>query len=373
MTEESTHEHRNESGRWVFLPTSAVCPPCPSTRGLVSDYVRGTIEGLGLEPKTDQYGNIVVRVRGAVAGVPPIAFMAHKDHPGFEAVEVREGALVAEARGGVPPSSLTNPLPVEIIERSGARRKGTLGGPVGAPEERRVLVQTEDAPTVPLPAAVVFDLVDFERRGGLLHMRAADDLAGCGAILAALYGIASSPVEGDVYGVFTRAEEVGLVGARLMAQEHSLPKDCLVVSLESSRELPGAVQGAGPVIRVGDATFTFSAEAEQVLHVARRSLVERDPETKVQRQLMSGGTCEASGFAAFGYATTGIAFPLGNYHNATSEGGVDAEYIHADDYLTGVRLVEEAARSVTRRRTSPAWTRLAAVPAGPQARLRDTA
>ena len=348
--------------------------------GLVSEYVQRAIAGLGLTPRTDQYGNIVVRVQGTVAGVPPIAFMAHMDHPGFEAVEVQEGALVAEARGGVPPASLTEAVAVEIVERNGARRKARLGGPVGAPEERRVLVHTEDAAgvslqaaDVPLPAAVVFDLVDFERRGDLLHMRAADDLAGCGAILSALQGIADAPVEGDVYGVFTRAEEVGLVGARLMAQEHSLPTDCLVVSLESSRELPGAVQGAGPVIRVGDATFTFSAEAEQVLHVARRSMIERDPETKVQRQLMSGGTCEASGFAAFGYATTGIAFPLGNYHNATPDGGVDAEYIHVDDYLTGVRLVEEAARSVTRRRTSPAWTRLAAVPAGPQARLRETA
>lgn len=341
--------------------------------GLVSEYVQRAIAGLGLTPRTDQYGNIIVRVQGTVAGVPPIAFMAHMDHPGFEAVELREGALIAEARGGVPPSSLAETVPVEIVERNGARRKARLGGPAGAPEERRVLVHTGDASSVPLPAAVVFDLVDFEQREDLLHMRAADDLAGCGAIIAALHGIANAPVEGDVYGVFTRAEEVGLVGARLMAQEHSLPADCLVVSLESSRELPGAVQGAGPVIRVGDATFTFSAEAEQVLHVARRNLVERDPETKVQRQLMSGGTCEASGFAAFGYATTGIAFPLGNYHNATPEGGVDAEYIHVDDYLTGVRLVEGAARSVTRRRTSPAWTRLAAVPAGPQARLRETA
>ena len=341
--------------------------------GLVSDYVKRTLNGLELLAKTDQYGNVVVRVQGTVAGVPPIAFVAHMDHPGFEAMELREGALVAEARGGVPPVSLKEPLPVEVVERSGARRKGRLGGPVGAPEERRVLVHVDDAASVPLPAIVVFDLTDFERRDDLLHMRAADDLAGCGAILSALHGIVDAPVEGDVYGVFTRAEEVGLVGARLMAQEHSLPKDCLVVSLESSRELPGAVQGSGPVIRVGDATFTFSAEAEQVLQVARRTMVERDPDTKVQRQLMSGGTCEASGFAAFGYATTGIAFPLGNYHNATPEGGVDAEYIHVDDYLYGVRLVEEASRSVIRRRTSPAWTRLAAVPAGPQARLRQTA
>ena len=341
--------------------------------GLVSDYVKRTLNGLGLSAKTDQYGNIVVRVQGTVAGVPPVAFVAHMDHPGFEAVELRKGALVAEARGGVPAVSLREPMPVEVVERTGTRRKGRLGGTVGAPEERRVLVHVDDAASVPLPAIVVFDLTDFERREDLLHMRAADDLAGCGAILSALHGIVEAPVEGDVYGVFTRAEEVGLVGARLMAQEHSLPKDCLVVSLESSRELPGAVQGSGPVIRVGDATFTFSAEAEQVLQVARRTMVERDPDTKVQRQLMSGGTCEASGFAAFGYATTGIAFPLGNYHNATPEGGVDAEYIHVDDYLYGVRLVEEASRSVIRRRTSPAWTRLAAVPAGPQARLRQTA
>ena len=30
---------------------------------------------------------------------------------------------------------------------------------------------------------------------------------------------------------------------------------------------------------------------------------------------MSGGVCEATAFAVFGYRTTGIAFPLGNYHN----------------------------------------------------------
>ena len=60
----------------------------------------------------------------------------------------------------------------------------------------------------------------------------------------------------DVYGVFTRAEEVGLVGARLLAEANTLPKNTLVVSLESSRSLPGAEIGGGPVIRVGDAAFT---------------------------------------------------------------------------------------------------------------------
>ena len=68
---------------------------------------------------------------------------------------------------------------------------------------------------------------------------------------------------------------------------------------------------------------------------------------------MSGGVCEATAFAAFGYLVTGLAFPLGNYHNSTTkigdpEGGVAAEYIELSDYLGGVDLLTEAARSAAR-------------------------
>ncbi len=163
---------------------------------------------------------------------------------------------------------------------------------------------------------------------------------------------------------------MGLIGARLIARERRIPLDCLVVSIESSRELPGAIAGEGPVIRVGDAMFTFSAEAEQVLHVARMRLRDADPGFRAQRQLMSGGTCEASAFAARGYAATGVAFPLGNYHNATPDGGVDSEFIHADDFAMGARLVLEAARSVADRRGSPAWRRLLEETPAEEERLR---
>ena len=340
--------------------------------GLISEYVLASLSKLGMDTRKDPYGNIIARIPGMTSGVPSIAFVAHMDHPGFEAIELRGDTLVAEARGGVPHSSLVGSVPVEVVSASGQRWKATLAGADGDPKERRVLVDLKEAADVPLPASVIFDLPDFKRDGDLLRMRAADDLAGCAAILAALHDLTDNPTLGDVYGVFTRAEEVGLIGARMMAQEHSLPLDCLVVSLESSRELPGAMQGLGPVIRVGDVTFTFSAEAEQVLHVARQSLIEEDPTYKVQRQLMSGGTCEASGFAAWGYATTGIAFPLGNYHNTTPEGGVDAEYIHVDDFWGGVQLVTKAARSVAIRRSSPSWKRLEAVPVDLQHRLLDS-
>ncbi len=364
-------------GALKMLEDLGGCPATSFHEGLVSDYILESLSQLGVETRRDRYGNIVARIPGMTSGVPPIAFVAHMDHPGFEAIELRNTTLVAEARGGVPQASFIDPvtstIPVEVVVASGQRWKAQLTAVDGPPKDRRVLVSLKEAQDVPLPASIVFDLPDFKRDGELIHMRAADDLAGCAAILAALHDLDEAPALGDVYGVFTRAEEVGLVGARIMAQEHSLPLECLVVSLESSRELPGAMQGLGPVIRVGDVTFTFSAEAEQVLHVARQTLLAENPNYKVQRQLMSGGTCEASGFAAWGYATTGIAFPLGNYHNATPEGGVGAEYINTEDFVGGVQLVTQAAHSVAIRYSSPSWRRLQAVPAELQQRLLGSA
>lgn len=339
---------------------------------LVSGYILNSLNKMGVEARYDPYGNIIARIIGMTAGVPPIAFVAHMDHPGFEPVELRGNTIIAEARGGVPPSSFSDPVPVEVVSSDGKRLKAQLDGNDGDPKNRRVLVKIQDPSAVSLPASIVFELPDFKRDGDLIRMRAADDLAGCAAILAVMQDLADDPALGDVYGVFTRAEEVGLVGARVMAQEHSLPLDCLVVSLESSRELPGAMIGSGPVIRVGDVTFTFSSEGEQVLHVAKQALLTLDPDYKIQRQLMSGGTCEASGFAAWGYATTGIAFPLGNYHNASPEGGVDAEYIHAEDFWGGVRLIKQAAHSVAVRYSSPSWKRLQAVSSDLQQRLVET-
>lgn len=135
------------------------------------------------------------------------------------------------------------------------------------------------------------------------------------------------------------------------------------------------------MIRVGDAGSTFDADAEAVLIRARESLLARDDELgkasdarfKSQRQLMSGGICEASAFAIYGYQVTGTAFPLGNYHNAAPEGRIEAEYIHVDDYLGGVALMEEAAHRVTDRANTAFRQRLREVPDQMRQRLLDTA
>ena len=330
--------------------------------GLVADGVRARLAAQGLTAAEDAYGNLVVRLPGPADGVPPIAFVAHMDHPGFEAVQVSRQGVTARALGGVPQVSLTGEVPVQLVLPDGSRVSGSTAGRAGHESAQTVSVRLPETPELELPLPVVFDLTDFQMDGDLILMRALDDLAGCAATLAALSmlsGLSGRSGLGDVYGVFTRAEEVGLVGARLLAEAGTLPRDTLVVSLEASRTLPGASIGGGPVIRVGDASLTFDADAEAVLVSAREELTEADPGFEAQRQLMSGGTCEASAFRYQGYRTTGVAFPLGNYHNGTPLGGVAEEYIHVDDFVGGVELIVRAAQCVSRRLECRPWRRMA--------------
>ena len=225
------------------------------------------------------------------------------------------------------------------------------------------------------PLPVLFDLADFELDGDTIRMRAVDDLAGCAAILALLEQVARDGSAADVYGVFTRAEEGGLFGARLMAEAGTLPEETIVVSVESSAVIPGVAQGAGPVIRTGDALTTFDSGAERLLTAAVASIRRREPEFRAQRQLMSGGVCEATAFSLAGYTVTGVAFPLGNYHNATTTipdpvGGVGEEYIRVSDFHGGVELLAESAMLQEGRDGTP--SRLGEVAGDVRERLRDT-
>jgi len=334
----------------------------------------------GLDVSRDIYGNIVAHYANLPKQAqPPIAFVAHMDHPGFEITATGEDGLLARALGGVPVASLIKPVPVLILGPDGERVPAATAPIKDGREDGRTVVvwpRTDASLSPPLP--VVFDLPDFELDGETIRMRAADDLAGCAAIFAALERVVLAGVETDLYAVFTRAEETGLYGARLLAEAGTLPPDTIVVSVESSAVIPGVSQGEGPVIRTGDASYTFDAAAEQVLTAARESIREREPDFRSQRALMSGGTCEATAFALYGYRTTGLAFPLGNYHNATTsipdpEGGVDAEFIRLSDYLGGVRLIAEAAASVAKRDDSPTRRRLRHVPDDVRRRMERSA
>ena len=369
-------------------------PAVPFHEWGVAEHILGVLATLsGVEYGRDDFGNIIAHyIAPSIAALPeserepPIAFVAHMDHPGYEIFSSDTASdssrnYIARALGGVPAASMRKPTPAFVLMPDGERVPAEIR-PLDAESSREgdrlVGVRLKTDAEFAMPAAVVFDLPDFSIDGETIRMRAADDLAGCGAILSALERLVTSGAEADFYAVFTRAEEGGLFGARLMAEAGTLPKNTLVVSVESSPLIPGVAQGEGAVIRTGDRVYTFDADAEQVFIAAQQSIRERDKDFKTQRQLMSGGGCEATAFAVFGYKVTGLAFPLGNWHNATTtipdpDGGVDSEYISVSDYLGGVALMAEAGVSVGKRHDSPTRQYIREIPDDVRERMRETA
>ena len=352
------------------------CPATSFHEGLVSRRIVDILDASKIDYRVDMYGNIIARVDGnleAESESLPIAFVAHMDHPGFEVVRYEEELPIATSLGGVPLASITKGANAFYFDEKGNRFKCELEPIPG--NQNELLVKSSVLP--PVGAPIVFALDDFSISEDILRMRAMDDLAGCAAIIASLEELKNNPSASEVYGVFTRAEEVGLIGARLLSLEKTLPQNTFVVSVETSSIIPGVTQGEGPVIRTGDASYTFNSEAEQILIMGREAIKSSDSDFKCQRQLMSAGSCEASAFAVNGYRTTGIAFPLGNWHNATTtirdpNGGVGDEYISVYDFIGGVRLIESSARNVATRNNSPLPSRYRTVPEEQKMRLTST-
>jgi putative aminopeptidase FrvX len=244
----------------------------------------------------DRFGNIIALFQRGDAA-PQFAFAAHMDHPGY---------VNGEFLGWVP-------------EAYRAKNPATRDfGPFA-----------------------MWDLPAFEVRGKKIYSRACDDLIGCATILAMFKELEHAGVEASCYGLFTRAEEVGFVGAIHMAKEQSIPLDTTIISLETSSQLGGPVKmGDGVIIRLGDRTGIFdSITSAQLLTLAK------EREIPYQRALMQGGTCEATAYQLYGYRTAGLCMALGNYHNCGPKETIASEYVSIDDVMAMVQLCTVAASS----------------------------
>jgi len=313
-------------------------------------------------------GNVLIEYRNG-RGRRPLVLGAHTDHPGFIVEAVRGQRLTLAFRGG---------LSVAYGEGERLRIYGADGVARGAatitsvratkaPYAGRLAgaTATLDAPVKPAgpgpagrgsrPASVevgdyaLWDVDECRIRGQIVHARQCDDLAGAVSVLAALDRMAVSGAPGHVLGLFTRAEESGLIGAAAVARAHALPEDALVVAVECSSMAGGrAEQGAGPIIRVGDAQHIFSPRVTMWMTQIARELAAEDPTFRYQRKLMDAGTTEATAYDLMGYETGAACVALGNYHNAGPRGRIAAETVHLGDVEGLARLFERMARDTRR-------------------------
>ena len=259
------------------------CPTAPTFEGAVAKEICRQLRGrAGIHIEKDQFGNLIVVRSGS--GQARYAFVAHMDHPGWRLQPKKEFL------GGVP---------ADLLEKGKIRSFGDFG---------------------------MWDLPELVVEGDRLYSRACDDLVGCSAIVGILNSLEESRSLAPVLGIFTRAEEVGLIGAIELVKAGRLDPDLTVISLETSAERPPARMGTGPIIRVGDRTSIFDSDVTAFLVETAKSR-----QLTHQRCLMDGGTCEATAFQLYGYRSAALSIALGNYHNCTPDSRIDAEYVDIRD------------------------------------------
>jgi len=299
----------------------------------------------------DGFGNLTIK-RKAAHSTRPVYLTAHLDHPAFAVTEAFPGSeyVQAEFRGGVYDDYFVGshvrlhraegkPVRGEIVSLD-RERTPQLPQLVTVQLDRRVPCSPGDLMVWALPAPRV--------ARGRLHAPACDDLAAVAAAISAYEALLKRPKGlGDVRLLLTRAEEVGFIGAIAAAKSGKLPMHATLICLENSKSMVDSPIGGGPIIRVGDRVSIFEPSLTARLVAVADALGKKDKAFKYQRKLMPGGACEATAFRLYGYLSSCICLPLGNYHNMDeAKQRIAPESISIDDYHQLIQLLVAVGREL---------------------------
>ncbi|MCX5793528.1 MAG: hypothetical protein NTY45_15110 [Elusimicrobia bacterium] len=314
-----------------------------------------------LELRRDRCGNVIIArrdFRKACAKKRPLFITAHLDHPAFVVRSVKGAWAELEFRGGVLDPYFRGAA-IEIFEPSLAK---SFTARIKTLDAKAKPFKTVKAALAGRPPAGLIGPGCIGRwkfpgaalSGGLVRAHACDDLAGAAAALAAFDAVSRDARLANTALLFTRAEEIGFVGAIGAARGGTVPRGARLLCLECSRSFPhDSPIGAGPIVRVGDRMSVFTPELTNTVSDIAAAYAKKKPAFRFQRKLMAGGVCEASAFSAYGLSSACLCLPLGNYHNMRDiagvlgggrKGRVGREYVAAADFHGLVELLGVIAR-----------------------------
>lgn len=330
--------------RWLALCRAILEHPTVSFHEhAVARALAAQATACGLPHARDRWGNLHVRY-GPVTAQPAWVLLAHMDHPGFVIARARGDSAHARWFGRVDLRYFAGAR-VRVHGESGRGVRGeVLDARVDGASGRVTELRLRMSAPVGAGDLGMWDLPVMRLRDGRIATRAADDLIGCAVLAGLLETLCAERARTRVTVVYTRAEEAGLLGATALARDRIIPRDCPVLSLETSAERPGAGLGQGVVLRLGDRVSAFDAPMQHHLATVARSLSRTSSTFAWQRALMDGGTCEASPLAAYGYRSGGLALPLRNYHNM-GRSRIAAEVVALADVESALSLLRAIVRT----------------------------
>lgn len=324
----------------------------------VRDILIDVTKPLVDELRVDRVGNVIATRRGSQSDV--LLLDAHMDEVGFLVAYVEDsGFLRLSPLGGwdarvLPAHALT------IRGRDGGRVRGVIGT-----LPPHITADTDRTKAFPLPdlfvdigagssddaAAMGVDVgcavapgYGFERIGDDLVMgKAFDDRAGCTIAVSALEALQGTDIDMTLVVTFTTSEEVGLRGARTVADQ---VQPAIAIALEGTTavDVPGvsgakklASMGRGPAITIADSGIIASRQVtDRIQDIGKANAI------PYQMKLPGGGGTNAAAYQPAGQgALVGvIAVPVRYIHAPLS-------LLRPSDLDASVRLTAAFAREAS--------------------------
>ena len=268
-----------------------------------------------LRYKRDRAGNLLI-TRKTRSRKAPILITAHLDHPGFVVKAINGLELELEFRGGVLDPYFDDAR-IELFDAADNRFTARITSLDSTAKPFKIATARlgRKAPDLAVGDVGRWALGKAAIGKGRLRTNACDDLAAAAAALVAYDTIRRRKGTEHVGLLFTVAEEVGFIGAIDAAKSGFIPKDARLICLENSRSFAESPIGGGAIVRVGDRMSIFDQALTNRISDLCLAESTRDPSFLWQRRLMPGGACEATAFGTYGYQSTCLCLPLGNYHN----------------------------------------------------------
>ena len=308
----------------------AACPTAACHEGHVHACLMERLKGLPhVTTRVDEFGNLHVVYKYKASGREPFRLVAHMDHPAF-VVNRAKGVEELRFAGGVEERYFAGKKVVfyneETKEPLGRAR---ITGTSFKDDIQRVMIDGA------IPAEATFatwDLPKARCTKRLFISPGCDDQVQVSIMLALLRRLALGDAKAHVETIFTRAEEIGLLGALAVTKSKMPLARMATISLEASNARGFAKIDGGPILRVGDRLSVFDSRITYWMDTAFRDLQATRPGSVYQRLLMAGGMCEASVFHRAGWPTGALCVGLNNYHNRGPGTAIRSESISLRDW-----------------------------------------
>ncbi|MCD6372357.1 MAG: M42 family metallopeptidase [Thermococcus sp.] len=314
----------------------------------ISGYEEKVREKVGewLEPyadyTVDTIGNLIVELG---EGEPKGIFMAHMDEIGLLITGIRpDGKLTFRKIGGIDDRLLYG-RHLDVITRSG-KLDGVIGAlPVHLNLERKfdpvpwnrlvIDIGAESREEAEALGVKVLDYAVFKKHFAILNdryvsTRSLDDRFGVVTLVEAIKDLVDHDLDGKWVFAFTVQEEIGLKGAKFLAERYSPKYAFAIDSFACCNNLTGDVRlGGGAVIRAVDNSAIYTRRlARKVAEVASRNGI------PLQVGVTGGGT-DASVFQHKSEVLA-LSVPIKYLHS-------EVETLHLGDLEALIKLIEAIA------------------------------